>query len=368
MGRIILKKIGLITLHSFFNYGSMLQAYALNQYLNTCRPDVSCELIDYVPPRQDNKRSYRLYGEAEELHELKERYSEDLQNRKKRFIEFMALYTKGVRYNSDEEIEKNPPKYDIYVSGSDQIWNVNFRIASRAYFLAFAKSNQKFAFASSVGRCQLDKLEKYKPFIMDYNKIFIREESGAEKIRLLTGREDVSVMSDPTLLFEGKDWNKIIPTHRFFEDLYIACYATLDDQLDDMIPILEKLHRQMKLPVVLFGMALPREKPWIRNIVAAGPVEFLHIIRDASLILTHSFHGTAFSINFGVPFLTFNDATENFRKTEILKRFGLLHRIVHNLDEVDNALAHNIDYAVVAGKVRECANEARKDINQCLGR
>ena len=82
----------------------------------------------------------------------------------------------GKEYLSDEEIEKNPPKYDIYVSGSDQIWNVNFRIASRAYFLAFAKSDKKFAFASSVGRCQIDKLEAYKPFIMDYNKIFIREE------------------------------------------------------------------------------------------------------------------------------------------------------------------------------------------------
>lgn len=165
-----MKKIGLITLHSFHNYGSMLQAYALNHYLDTFNKNVSCEIIDYVPPRQDNNRAYRLYNNEykQEYQALREKYASELVARRKKFSEFMTLYHLGQQYHSDEEIEANPPLYDIYVSGSDQIWNVNFRIASRAYFLSFTDSTEKFAFSTSVGRCKIDKLRGYESFIQAY--------------------------------------------------------------------------------------------------------------------------------------------------------------------------------------------------------
>lgn len=363
MNKKAVKKIGLITLHSFYNYGSMLQAYALNHYLNVFDDSYECELIDYVPPRQDDNRSYALYKNDDEYFDLKEKYKLDLEKRKKCFSKFMKLYTMGaIRYGSDEEIESKPPIYDAYISGSDQIWNVNFRIASRAYFLSFANSGKKYAFATSIGRCTCEKLEPYVKYISRFDKIFIREESGIERIKEITNRNDVRLMSDPTMLLGRDSWEKLIPEVRFKSKKYIACYATLDEQLDDMLPILDELHYKTGYEVILFGMTLPRVRPYITNIVAAGPFEFLHIIHDASFVLTHSFHGTVFSIIFNVPFLTFNDDTANFRKTSLLQRFSLTGRIIHCSDDIDKALSCKIDFKTVNKLVAEYSDKAKKDI------
>ena len=356
--------IGLITLHSFFNYGSMLQAYALQHYLDSL-PMTSCELIDYAPPRQDNNRAYFLYQDLPEYAELREKYRDDLVKRRELFGDFMKLYKLSRHYGSDEELEADPPKYDAYVSGSDQIWNVNFRIASRAYFLAFAKKAPKFAFATSVGRAPREKLEAYGDFIRDYKRIYIREESGRDVVQNLT-QDKVETMCDPTWLFDGDFWRNRATQGRITDDEYIACYATLNDQLQDMMPILKKLHEKFDLPAVLFGMGFPKDEPWIKNVVAAGPLEFLQILSGAKFILTMSFHGTAFSMNFGIPFLTFNDSSINLRKTGLLQRFNLSGRIVHNSDEVEQALTVPLDFAKMQKQIDEERKWAKREIGKCL--
>lgn len=110
-----MKKIGMITLHSWFNYGSMLDALALNRVLDTFSDHYECEIIDFVPPSiADNVRSYRLYTDDPCYAELREKYKEEIIQRKKVFGEFRKLYKQGSHtYLSDEEIEANPPQYDI---------------------------------------------------------------------------------------------------------------------------------------------------------------------------------------------------------------------------------------------------------------
>lgn len=360
-----MKRIGLITLHRWFNYGSMLQAYAMNRLLNEM--GYACELIDYTPPKIDNNRSYKLYNDLEELSELRDKYKKEIDERKECFCRFMNRYVCGSRvYHSDEELYRNPPEYDIYVTGSDQIWNVNMRVASDAYFLSFTDTAEKYAFAASIGRCRADKLKPYAGFLQKYKRIYMREEEGAELIRNMTGMDCVSTMPDPTLLLPGEDWREIAGSAAM-DGEYIACYATLDDELISMLPILEELHKRYDARIVLFGMVTPVEKNWIENIVAAGPEEFIRIIRDAKLVLTHSFHGTAFSINLNTPFLTYNDNLENPRKEGILKLFRLEHRIVHSVCDIDKALQTDIDFDCVNEILKSERADAIKEIRKCLG-
>ena len=361
-----MKTVGLITLHRWYNYGSMLQSYAGNQLLNELGYD--CELIDYTPPKIDNHRSYKLYNNDERWNDLREKYKTEIIDRKRNFEQFMNLYkcSKAI-YRSDEELKENPPYYDAYVTGSDQIWNVNMRIASRSYFLHFTSSPMKFAFSTSIGRCKEDKLLEYKSLIQEYRKIYMREEEGSRLIQHMCPEVAVGEMIDPTLILKKETWNSIIPSERLISRKYIACYATLDDELDAMMPILKELQEKTKKTIVLFGMILPREEDGIINIVEAGPLEFIRLIRDAEMVITHSFHGTAFALNFNTPFMTYNDQLENPRKEGILRKVGLSNRIVHNKEEMLQVLNSPIDFSkanIILNSERE---KAKSEIKACLG-
>lgn len=339
-----------------------MQAFALNHYLDHL-DGYECEIIDFIPPALDNHRAFRIEGE------LSEKYSAEISSRTEKFEDFAReFYRMGsVTYHSDEEIEAAPPKYDIYVSGSDQIWNINFRISSRAYFLSFAPpTKEKYAFSTSCGRAREEKLSQYVPYINAYNKIFIRERTGIEKIRKVSGRDDIGWMADPTSLYGKSDWERWLPSRRIIDFPYIACYATLDDHVDQMMGIIEELHRTLNLPVVLFGMIIPREAPWIINKVDIGPLDFLSLIHDAEFVLTHSFHGTMFSINFNVPFLTFNDHEVNYRKTGLLEEFGLLGRIIHHEKDIPAALDSELDFSRINMHLKKISEDAKENIARCL--
>ncbi len=361
-----MKKVGLITLHRWFNYGSMLQAYAGNHLLNSLGYD--CELIDFTPPRIDNNRSYKLYNEEPQWQELREQYREEIHNRKKCFQTFMDLYKcSAEKYVSDDELEQNPPLYDAYVTGSDQIWNVNMRLASKAYFLNFIDSTEKFAFSTSIGRCKEEKLGPYKHYIEMYNKIYMREEDGENRIQQMCPEVEVNQMIDPTLILTRTDWDAIIKPERLVEQEYVACYATLDDELDAMMPIIRRVYDEKHLPIVLFGMVLPREENGIINVVDAGPLEFIRLIRDAELLITHSFHGTAFALNYNTPFMTYNDRLENPRKEGVLRMVGLQDRIIHNESEALKILNEPISFEHANKVIQKERDDAIRNIKECLG-
>lgn len=360
------KRIGLITLHNWFNYGSMLQSYALNRILDEI-DGYECELIDFTPASiVGNERSWRLYSKAPEYRELREKYRNEIVERKNIFQQFEELYKLGnTVYQSDEEIEANPPVYDIYVTGSDQVWNVNFRIASRAYFLAFTGSGEKYAFSTSIGRCKEEKLEKFRLYIDKYKQIFMREEAGAQLLSKMFPDKRIGTLIDPTLILSKEKWGEIVDKAPVLQEDTIVCYATLDDELDKMMPILRYLYQKYRKKIVLFGMIIPREEEWIDNFIVAGPLEFIRLIRDAKLIVTNSFHGTVFSINFNTQFLTFNDENENPRKEGILRILHLERRIIHNLSECRAVEEEVIDFSEanrILEEERICALNKIKEV------
>ncbi len=361
------KSVGLITLHSWWNYGSMLQAYAENRKLNQIGYD--CELIDFTPAKIYNIRSYRLYNEELNFGDKRNKYIEDMGARKAKFKAFEKLYksSKGT-WGCDEDINLNPPKYDAYITGGDQLWNINMRLESSAYFLHFADSTEKYAFSTSVGRCEINQLRKYAEDINAYKKIFMREEDGKKKIQqLIANPEKVDVMLDPTMQLEVNEWDSIISSQRIIPGEYIACYATLDSELSDMMPILKCIHEKTKKRIVLFGMIIPVDQEWIDNYVACGPLEMLNLIKYADMVLTHSFHGTVFSILFNKDFFTYNDSGLNPRKEELLEAFGLRERIVYTEDDILKKIGKTIEYDSINAKLKRLRKDTEIQIRECLG-
>ena len=364
-----MKKVGLITIQRWWNYGSMLQAYAEFTKLNSMGYD--CEFIDFMPAKLFNVRSYRMYSDVTEYAEIRDRYIEEMGGRKARFRDFEKRFKISVdTYGCDNDLEMNPPKYDAYITGGDQIWNVNMRIASKAFFLHFTDSKEKYAFSTSMGRCTSEKLADYRDYISGYKKIYMREQSGVDKIRALFDKDtdiEIDTMVDPTLQLTADEWRKLLPESKLFDIAYIACYATLDDELRVMYPFLKKIHEYLNLPVVLFGMVAPIEEDWIINKVDTGPIEFLRIIDGAEFVFTQSFHGTVFSCLFHRNFLTFNVDPNEPRKNEILTRFDLSKRMINKDSDFKDV---SLEYPVFDAADKYLENErlrAEKNIKGCLG-
>lgn len=364
-----MKKVGLITIQRWWNYGSMLQAYAEFKKLNLMGYD--CEFIDFMPAKLFNTRSFRMYNDVSEYAGIRDRYIEAMGGRKARFRDFEKLYRISRNtYGCDKDLEDNPPQYDVYITGGDQIWNVNMRIASKAFFLHFTDSKEKYAFSTSVGRCTEEKLSLYLEEIKKYKKIFMREKSGSDKIRSLLGDNsdvEVGTMVDPTLQLSSKQWLEIIPEEPLYEKPYLLCYATLDDELRNMFPMLKEMHGFLGIKVVLFGMVVPIEEDWIINKVDAGPFEFLRLIRDAEYVLTQSFHGTVFSCMFHKTFFTFNIELNEPRKNEILNNLGLSNRIVSKDRKLEASIFERPNFDSADRFLRSERERAERSIISCLG-
>ena len=208
-------KIGIITFNSAHNYGAVLQAWALQEYLKSDGHEV--EIINYRLPATDNL--YKLYkprnpfkrGKLNKavhlLQYLKKMKSEPNKTRKYREFERFINHT----LNTTEAITKYPDlnkanfDYDIMIAGSDQIWNGGLtKGVNPAYLLSFGKEEiKRVSYAASIGRDEIPEVEHmlFSRYLRNFDYISVREEKAKEAISKLSDKE-VSVVLDPTLLKE----------------------------------------------------------------------------------------------------------------------------------------------------------------------
>ena len=192
-------KIGIITFHFPLNYGAVLQAYALAKYLRSIGHH--SEFIDYQP--NYHVKRYQWKWKYCGLHPTNFIYPLLY----KRFNLFRSTHLKLTSrlYRSLDELVADPPKADAYICGSDQIWNPQITDFDIAYFLAFGiEAVKRIAYAGSFGKTELtQEQQKYlKPYFQGIKHISVREQSGAEVINTICGRQ-VECVLDPTLLIDG---------------------------------------------------------------------------------------------------------------------------------------------------------------------
>lgn len=345
-----MKKIGIITIVKVNNYGAELQAFALQRKLELL--GYQPEIIDYLYYKdwrfRDSRRSrplvplglrgrlayfakYRVAGMLADT--LLPLLSKDARLRKERFASFHGRNTKFSRaFRSMPALYSASLGYDVYMVGSDQVWNPSASSSIEPYFLTFAPAGAKrISYASSFGVSSISgPLQgRYKELLANIESVSVREDSGVELVRSLTGRE-ARLVADPTLLLSKGEWSGYMVPDQDAPARYVLIYDLSDS--DAVTRMALHIGTGMGLPVLrvckrAFNV---RKDAGVRNILDAGPAEFLHLVAHAAFVVTNSFHGTAFSVNFNVPFLTVVSARKknNSRMASLLDAVGLSGRLV----------------------------------------
>lgn len=334
-------RIKIITCHDVYNVGASLQAYALSEYLRQQGHEVKD--IDYKPVYLQH---YRLGGVSNPVYDkpvlreiyqilkfpgrLKERFSK----RKKVFDNFTEHYLSVTekKYMSNKELKLQVPEADLYIAGSDQIWNPLFQNGKDpAFFLQFAPENfRKISYAASfsVDSLQEDDKERMKNWLCYFDAISVREKSGVSLLCEM-GIEGVQVC-DPVFLIQRSAWERLA-----IDCSYTSYLLVYDFDNNSIIQQIAKNIAEKR------GLKIVSVFPWkeadyiCKNI---GPREFIGLIWKADVVISNSFHATAFSMIFHREFYVINRQEKiNTRMRDLLEEIGMRDRLVASMDDVKKA-------------------------------
>ncbi len=342
-------KVSIITLHHVRNFGSMLQTYATQYVLE--KHKVKVEVINFVPQGLTLKTGINTIeskGGITKRILRKVAVAITFSIRQAVMIRFNQKYINmsAKIYKNYEELKENPPEADVYISGSDQIWNTqnsNLPTDLKAYYLGFvSREKKKISYASSIGKDSFSNGEArmVSSYLNNYYMVSVREKQAVELLERI-GLKDVYHVVDPTLLLSANEWRKFCEKNRRKEDKikeYIFVY-NLNRNLK-LKKYAVNLSKEKNLKIVNFADTLDFI-PGAVNRILNSPFDFIKYISQASYVLTDSFHGTAFAINFNRQFLTFPAPKYNSRIESLLEVFGLEKRLYQ---EGVNQLQYKIEY------------------------
>ena len=345
------KRVGILTICKVNNYGAELQAFATLKVIKQCGYDA--EIIDYIYYKnwrfKDSEMSRPFIPmtiKEKMMYWLKYRgvnWGVDIllpifyrveKKRKQRYAEFHSLMDFSRPFYSMKDLYKGKCIYDIYVTGSDQVWNPAASSSIEPYFLTFApKESRKISYASSFGVSELDNnlQEIYRKLLNNFDVISVREQSGVDLVKKLCNKE-VHLVADPTLLLNIKDWQPYMKDYPNMPLKYVLIY-----QLASSSKLVEQaidLGKEIGCPIYRICKRSYRneENKGVINIKDAGPQEFISLISKASFIVTNSFHGTAFSVNFHTPFYVVlsKKKKNNSRIESLLEKLHIEDRIIYD--------------------------------------
>lgn len=337
-------RIGIITMHRVQNFGSALQAYALQKKLFL--EGFDNRIIDYLYSYSDYEPNFFEY-----LFNKIRFLSKVILNHPPCFSRFYYFRKKFLRttlkeYTKNELSTGQPPKFDIYMTGSDQVWNCRFTNGDSNFLLKFAPKNApRLAFGSSFASTELQEAYKpmYKEELAKYNCIFVREKSGIDIVTDLLGEKTwVDVVCDPTLLLEAKDYAPLAAKSKIkIEEKYILVYVL--DYMFNPYPyifnIVRKVKETLSYKVIYLGKNSIDQSDSSAIFLGneAGPLEFLYLVKHASFVITTSFHGTAFATLFGIPLLAMvsHDKTSDDRIQTLLHALRQERSIVYFDSDVE---------------------------------
>lgn len=360
------QKVGIITMHKVLNYGSALQAYATQRALE--KLGVSCEIIDYIYPNEHHRKRKSIVTELRMF--LSALYSGGaLKKKQKLFNAFFRDYFKLSErtYNSPKEILDNPPIYDTYLAGSDQIWNVCNTNFDKVFFLSFAPQGaKKISYASSFGKMVVrdDEMKQIASDLSNFFALSVRERNGQKIVADLTQKE-ATICLDPTLLLDKKEWGELaqqsnLKIDKPFVLVYILKYVY--DPYPFVTELIKKIYEETGLHLVLLCFS-PSQRLGIKDVThlydGVSPCDFLYLFQHASLVVTTSFHGTAFALNFERPFYSIiNDKpSSDDRMYSLLQEVGAEDRAIKCNSDIPK-MTLKMNYAPIIQKLKEKREES----------
>jgi len=333
-------KIGILTFIDTINYGALLQSYALETVLKKMGHDV--QIIQYknraVKEREKGVSIFSVRGILKLLV-----IGNSFKKKAKKFREFEDTYIKRTAECNAATIADICNGFDKIVTGSDQVWNLALTGEDFHYFLDFVTDSfKKISYAPSFGENPLPNhaLSKVGLLLKDFAALSVRETAGMNIISKLSGRK-ADLVLDPTLLLTKEEWKNLIQS-KPCEKPYILVY--LPHKKDICFSFAKKLQTKTGYEIIYLSIS-PRIIKGVKTIYDASPQEWLSWMFHADYVITGSFHGTAFSLNFEKQFF-YESLGKGSRIDSLVSLTGTENR---NLAKADMDV--DIDYCQVSGKL-----------------
>lgn len=342
-------KIAVITRHAITNYGSLLQALATQVTIE--KLGYECEIVNYI--RKDE--SYKSHEKT-----LLKRKTEWNRNPIKRLVylllrqpesclagkKFECEQNKYLKlskmYVSQDELMNDRPYADVYMTGSDQVWGpTEDGSYDSSYCLAFVPDSvKKIAYAASFGHTDMTEelCSYYKKWLRRYEHIAVREDSALNFLNTID--IEAQQVIDPTLLLTREEWEKYVG--KKIEKKYVLVYQLHNDKR--LGEYAQKVAKEKGLPLLRVSASLHQITRPGKFIWCPSIKNFLSYVKNAECMITDSFHGTAFAINFNTPFVeVLPNNNTGTRNMSILRLTGLSNRILKD-DDIDLAMT-TIDFS-----------------------
>lgn len=356
-------KVATLTFFNRLNFGAELQAYALQRKISSL--GYTCEILDVLSPDDPQARQpvrYSARKAAHRMHSSQTKLNNYLYKKMERLFGYKneRLTRRGFQKFKEQHLVVSQQKfacvddlysidldYDTFVTGSDQVWNPQTRITSpEPYFLTFAPpASKRFSYAASFGITMLpeDMREDYRRWLANIQNISVRENEGVAIVRDLTGRQ-AQVVLDPTLLITPDGWREV--ARPYAEGRYVVIYSRVYSKY--IYDVAVRVAKSLGARIIRIPRGHIREglEFGVSYAFGNGPAEFLGLFQGAAFIISSSFHGTAFAVNFRKPFYTIlrKGGAVNSRMTSFLCNIGLSHRILYEQDELRQIVPH-VDFA-----------------------
>ena len=375
-----MKKIGIITLYNNTNnYGGALQAFALSYYLRTIGEE--CKQISYMQNAitlmnaREKRNRLRKILQPKEVYEYicrkvkREIYIYLTKGRRKYFEIFLNDIPHTEVFDRRNIVETNK-YFDIFIAGSDQIWNFDWYDPS--FFLDFVeKGKLKFSYAASFGRQIFSQEQEdiIKSKLSTFKYISLREKGNVNNVSRILNR-DVSFVVDPTLLLTRKQWDDVLPGKKY-EQGYVFCYFLGDDIEIRKTAIEFSKKTNMKIitiphpdSLLISDLLFKAEKKY-----NASPLDFVELIKNASFVFTDSFHCCAFSCLYEKEIFAFprkgKKGMEN-RIKSLFELFDISERFFENKVKFDNFILLNKKIKYDATKYYEVREFSEKYLDMCI--
>ena len=368
-------KIGILTFHASHNYGSMLQAYALQRYLNSHGHDA--ETINLRIKAQRDFYNFPLRPVKNKRRNLVKSLCNPLwlYHACRKWGKYEAFLKQNIRltdtmYDCWEELKADLPRlgYQCIITGGDQIWNMNCKDFSESYYLPSELHGiRKVSYSPSFGGTFLSKITEeqeifIKKSLSDYDYISVRENSMLDYLTGLLEEKSITMTVDPTLLLDAKDYNTLISEKPIVEGEYIYYYTPRFNA---------KAEKLARLVGQYYGLKVITSFPHLRNnqgmetVSEAGPAEFLNLLKNAKLVIGKSFHLVVFSLLFHKDFIAV-DGDSDARMRSILEKMKINERGEVNESNYDSISLPPLDYAYIDNTLSEMRNHSEAFLKESL--
>ena len=364
-------KIAVITFHNTMNYGASLQCAALSRRLTSLGNQV--EVVNYLPyyvqdkrsPLKELKKARNLRGFVKGTAYLA--HTRVMQGRNRKIGGFLGENVTLTReYHSIAELRANPPKAELYLCGSDQIWNPTLTGDSldEAFFLRFGNRDvSRAAYGVSVGELDAERFsDELREFTKGFDCVSVREKSIAERLSKVLGRE-VSAVLDPTLLLEKEDCRTMERPCKPCPGKYLLLYTVRNS--DAAVKAAKRIAAERGLSLVDISLNPFHRVRHSIKMLNIGPGEFLTLFRNAEYVIANSFHGTAFSVLYEKDFNSALHPVRGARERDLLSALGLTDRILTDADKLN---MNAIDYQSVRDKLSALRYGSNAFIQRMLDR